>query len=448
MNSSSSFSSSDTHFCFDAKTQKLLELTKSKDIQEKKVEEIISILNLKCPKLLEGLCKRRTRNVVSQLQFKCFPRDEVIFHQNDEPDAYYTVIRGAVSIYAQNSTALDENNTTCSSSLSHKEENLVHRSKYGKFLVQLPPGSGFGELSFNADGKHSKRSAGVVSDGSHGQSKVYSDDNREHEASDVAVLLLIPGTVYLKEMFGRDINKHQTKEKVDFLKSSFIFSVWSVDQLVFLSHEMRKLEYSSGSKIVNQGEKNENTWIIKNGTVQIFVEVERRRQLRPSNADKYLVNIATLSANDLFGIVEALEGSTKMRCSVKALSDVEVFVISSKALISFLPQVPRTRLMLQKVARNRVSWEELRIDFARKFPNIKLCLTPNFQKTLSDYHLSQEMALTDTEIKQRKKRSLVLFKCLRDARASYRMYLKTREDHPTRFVQKVTMHKILSWIDT
>ena len=302
--------------------------------------------------------------------------------------------------------------------------------------MQLPPGSGFGELSFNADGNHSRRSAGVISDGNHGQSKVYSDDNQEYIASDVAVLLLIPREVYLAEMFGRDINKHQTKEKVDFLKSSFVFSVWSVDQLVFLSYEMRKLDFSAGHLIVEQGDKNETIWIIKSGSVQISVKVEKRGTKSPK---KKLVDIATLSANDVFGIVEALDGSSKMRCNVKSISDVELFVISSKALISFLPQVPRTRLMFKKVARNRVSWEELRIDFARKFPDMKLNLTSKFQKSMSDYQLSQKMALTDSEIRQRKKRSLVLFKCLRDARASYRLYLNKRQTAPMQFVQQVRL---------
>ena len=77
----------------------------------------------------------------------------------------------------------------------------------------------FGELSFNANYQHSRRNAGVVSDGSHGQSRVKiqlnSDGNvNEIDASNVAILLLIPEKTYMAELFTRHASKHQTKEKV------------------------------------------------------------------------------------------------------------------------------------------------------------------------------------------------------------------------------------------
>ena len=77
----------------------------------------------------------------------------------------------------------------------------------------------FGELSFNANYQHSRRNAGVVSDGSHGQSRVKiqlnGDGNvNEIDASNVAILLLIPEKTYMAELFTRHASKHQTKEKV------------------------------------------------------------------------------------------------------------------------------------------------------------------------------------------------------------------------------------------
>ena len=79
----------------------------------------------------------------------------------------------------------------------------------------------FGELSFNADYKHSKRNAGIISDGNHGQTRVVcksrmtkAEGGSEMEASNVAVLLLIPEKIYMEEMFTRHASKHETKEKV------------------------------------------------------------------------------------------------------------------------------------------------------------------------------------------------------------------------------------------
>ena len=80
----------------------------------------------------------------------------------------------------------------------------------------------FGELSFNADYNHSRRNAGVISDGNHGQTRVQiqssqfkSDTNHnEMNASNVAILLLIPERTYMDELYTSHASKHQTKEKV------------------------------------------------------------------------------------------------------------------------------------------------------------------------------------------------------------------------------------------
>lgn len=78
----------------------------------------------------------------------------------------------------------------------------------------------FGELSFNANYEHSRRNAGVVSDGNHGQSRVQiqlkSDGSvNEIDASNIAILLLIPEKTYMTELYTRHASKHQTKEKVN-----------------------------------------------------------------------------------------------------------------------------------------------------------------------------------------------------------------------------------------
>ena len=121
----------------------------------------------------------------------------------------YQVIRGAVSIYALNSSS------------SNSDSNQKGRSKYGVFITQLPPGESFGELSFNGDGDHSRRNAGVISDGCHGEARIIQKQSsastpNEVEASDRCVLLLIPEKCYMREMFARHAAKHQTKGKAQF----------------------------------------------------------------------------------------------------------------------------------------------------------------------------------------------------------------------------------------
>ena len=145
-----------TNLTLDSGTKRLLELASEPYSSDEDIQTILSIINTVAPSLLDGLTEGSCNRIARGLEVRCYPRNEVLFRQGDPPDAYYTVIRGAVSIYA-----LSGDSSACSAD-----------AREGKFLCQLPPGSSFGELSFNANGIHSRRNAGVVSDGSHGQSKV------------------------------------------------------------------------------------------------------------------------------------------------------------------------------------------------------------------------------------------------------------------------------------
>eukprot|EP00957_Ditylum_brightwellii_P132578 10110496-Ditylum_brightwellii.AAC.1 len=200
-------------YIVDDATKRLMDLTSEHNRSDDDIDEIISLVHEKAPKLLEGLTESNKKKIGINLFLKCYEHDEIVFKQGDPPDAYYTVIRGAVSIYALNSSTASTDN----------DDERDDRCKYGKFLMQLPPGASFGELSFNANYKHSSRSAGVVSDGSHGQSKVQLQTSgivtpdfsgmHETEASNVAVLLLIPEKTYMTELYTRHTSKHQTKDK-------------------------------------------------------------------------------------------------------------------------------------------------------------------------------------------------------------------------------------------
>lgn len=211
----------------DSDTKRLLELTTADNRAQDAVEEIVSILQRKSPKLLDGLTESNREQIARMCQVKLYGHDEVVFHQGDEPDAYYTVIRGTVSIYALNSS---------SSSNGDGNLNQKGRSKYGVFITQLPPGDSFGELSFNGDGNHSRRNAGVISDGCHGEvvrkQSSSSSTPKNDIPQDKCVLLLIPEKCYMREMYARNAAKHQTKDKINLLKSNALFSNWTMDQLV------------------------------------------------------------------------------------------------------------------------------------------------------------------------------------------------------------------------
>lgn len=98
----------DTCCIVDDSTRRLIDLTNKDERSEDDIHEIISLVNEKAPKLLEGLGHVNKENIAKSLFLKCCTYDEVIFRQGDPPDAYYTVIRGAVSIYAHNTLTVDD----------------------------------------------------------------------------------------------------------------------------------------------------------------------------------------------------------------------------------------------------------------------------------------------------------------------------------------------------
>ena len=91
-------------YVVDPEMQKLIELTTAPD-GEKNIEAILKIVQEEAPTLLNGLAGSNTRAIARAIQVKCYKNDEVVFHQNDWPDAHYTILRGAVSIYALMSSA-------------------------------------------------------------------------------------------------------------------------------------------------------------------------------------------------------------------------------------------------------------------------------------------------------------------------------------------------------
>ena len=379
----------------DPDTKRLLELTTNDNNTNRTdaIDEIINIIQLKSPKLLDGLNETNKQNIALACQVKLYSYDDVVFHQGDAPDAYYTVLRGTVSIYVKR-------NETSQNHDGHHGS----RSRHGKFITTLTPGDSFGELSFNADGNHSVRNAGVVSDGRHGEARVVRKSapttKDEVDVSDSCVLLLIPEKCYMDEMFARDSAKHQTKDKLNLLKGSPPFQHWSMDQLVKLAYAMKKKSFEKGSVIVQQGERMENLWIIQEGRVRIShnvippssIDTIQRGRKQPK--EPITVDVANLGAHDAIGLVESIDESISLKKSNRnaiALVAAEVFFVPLTFFKPFLKD-SRTHAVVEQVAERRKAWEMLRRDYAIKFPKMSMKL-PKDVESMSKYSMCRKSSI-------------------------------------------------------
>ncbi|GMH79333.1 hypothetical protein TL16_g08108 [Triparma laevis f. inornata] len=396
----------------DKKMAKLIELTKKAD-SEKSTEAILKIVQEEAPNLLSGLAMSNNRAIARSIQIRCCLNDEVVFRQNDPPDAYYTILRGAVSIYALMSSA----------NLDAEEEK---RREYGKFLVQLKSGAGFGELSFQGDYNHTLRNAGIVSDGMGLMEGSVSFEDKPGEkvgeGGNVCILLLIPEECYMREMYALHASKNKTKEKINFLKKSFLFSTWSIDQLVKLAYAIKRKDYEKGDLLAKQGDRVENIFMVIKGKVR--VQISSETHLVDAHGSKVgitnkLVEIAELGENDIFGLVEGFDNKRKMKRTGVAVVATEVYVCSLSQFTSMVSALPKTLMLVQKVVQKRKDWEKLRTDYAVNFPTMKCCLPAN-ATDMSKYSLSKESAMSETELKDLKEKKNQLFQFLREARSSYR----------------------------
>ena len=144
----------------------------------------------------------------------------------------------------------------------------------------------------------------------------------------------------MSEIFARHSAKHQTKDKIGFLKESLLFKHWTMDQLVKMAYSMKKKDYPKGSEVVRQGERMEYVWLVKEGMVRISHKVHSSQGRRPksgrlqvdenndvSSGQSLTVDVADLGQHDCIGLVESLDEKKKSQREATTLCSSEFFFV-------------------------------------------------------------------------------------------------------------------------
>mmetsp|Transcript_1722 Transcript_1722/g.2680 ORF Transcript_1722/g.2680 Transcript_1722/m.2680 type:complete len:192 (-) Transcript_1722:150-725(-) len=147
----------------------------------------------------------------------------------------------------------------------------------------------------------------------------------------------------MREMYARHAAKHQTKDKINLLKSSSLLQHWTMYQLVKIAYKMKKRSFDKGSVIIQQGERMEHLWIIKSGTVRIVQKGIRNdvnaRNGRKNSKEPVSVDIADLGAKDMIGLIECIDESAKK-------SQREAIVLTTSELFFCTVSEPSRRMHL------------------------------------------------------------------------------------------------------
>jgi CRP-like cAMP-binding protein len=214
-------------------------------------------------------------------------------------------------------------------------------------------------------------------------------------------------------MFARHAAKHQTKDKINFLKQCVLFNHWTMDQLVKMAYAMKKKHFDPGAEVVRQGERVEYCWLINEGVVRISHRVNASKGSKSKERSLYVdvsddmpeqsitVDIADLRANDCIGLIESMDEQTrKSQRDAVTLCSAELYFLPMSFFRSIISHDATTFSLIEKVVKRRKKWEFIRREYALKFPTMAMSL-PKGSSSLSHYAIRRNDVAA---VKSRKKR--------------------------------------------
>lgn len=129
--------------------------------------------------------------------------------------------------------------------------------------------------------------------------------------------------------------------QISFLESSVLFQNFAYDDLVKMSYSINKKIFPKGSVIAKQGSRAGFVVLVQKGTILIYQKLSKGAKKRSAKTsivafpgdndqhheDQLVIDIAKIGSHDVFGVVEAVTKSKKMKREAVASTDVEAFLI-------------------------------------------------------------------------------------------------------------------------
>ena len=144
--------------------------------------------------------------------------------------------------------------------------------------------------------------------------------------SNMTVALLIPEQTYMSEMYSLHASKNNTKDKITFLKRSFLFASWSMDHLVKMAYAMKKKEFMRGeqvSRAAHPAEEDQTRHLLtkkQKNCPQLIRQGERAEQIYLLKKGK--IKISIMSVVKLENDVGKLVGTTNRTVDIAELGEV------------------------------------------------------------------------------------------------------------------------------
>jgi len=135
-----------------------------------------------------------------------------------------------------------------------------------------------------------------------------------------------------------DLNAH-----VELLRQVELFSHLTTEQLERLALQTRELRYRKHAILMNEGDVGESMYVIKSGTVKVFV----------SDEDGHELVLYEAGAGAAIGDIALLDNEPRS-ASVKALENCSVLSIGKQAFLDCLMQSPETAINIIRSLTSRL----------------------------------------------------------------------------------------------
>lgn len=129
----------------------------------------------------------------------------------------------------------------------------------------------------------------------------------------------------------------------DSFRNASLFSSLNDDDLVMLARDAQIERYSAGTLIFKQNDLGGALYIVEQGTVELFVNDRASR----------MVNLLSAGVGQVFGEMSILEDQPRS-ASARAVTDVELIVLSRDDLIKVINERPQVALQMLRMLSSRL----------------------------------------------------------------------------------------------
>jgi len=457
--------------------------------EENVVQSIYEIIWKMERQFFDGLGKESSLYICRNLYYEEYDEDDPIYHQDEVPEGYYFILKGRVSIHARyepidpeeyaavnnpesgyttdddyfpGSNALSSRVSSMGSIASAsfdgfgesslgsevfngilteskdvkikeistttnlKLRNMLNREKmYGEQLAQLTAGKGFGEadfLKFNPK-EGLRRSTSAISDGDPMQQGLEVTLIHPHNT---LFVLVVPKDIFMMEMLQVKMQKSDYERKVMWLKGNPVLRQLHHVSILRLGYEMIGPKRNrQGGFFFHKGDPRQYVYLVVSGQVKLEQISKGHPEINGGRFTK--IDVALCNPGDMFGLMEHVTQSDNFQHTAFCTQNTEVYLLKKELVDEKVMSNPIVSQLLNKIVKERMGWEKLRIEFLMSHKTIHTTLTTNIME-FSKFSINHDSILTSAQLKLRRQNMKKLAQLLRESRAVLRA-AKGKDNH-------------------